>query len=159
MYPVVIITKTTTYIQKRGWGSEPPTQTTTSYEGVSPTLLPASTLGACSVSCSLGSWWLFRAQTSATPPKFFPTLCNQRYGATPSFGIYRLIGLAPLGDLWPNAQTRLNHCMPSVQVWSLSLSEYYFDSRFCGNLQRIPSMDEFWVSHRALHILSSVNFL
>ena len=116
MYPVIIITKTTTYIQKRGWGSEPPTQTTTSYEGVSPTLLPASTLGACSVSCSLGSWWLFRAQTSATPPKFFPTLCNQRYGATPSFGICRLIRLAPLGDLWPNAQTRLNHVHWSVRM-------------------------------------------
>ena len=66
---------------KKGGGAQnPQTQTTTSYEKVSPTLLPASTSGACSVSCSLGSWWLFRAQTSATPPKFFLTLCNQRYG-------------------------------------------------------------------------------
>ena len=71
MYLVVIIIKTTTYVQKKGWGSEPPTQTTASYERVSLTLLPASTWGAYSVSCSLGSWWLFRAQTSATPPKFF----------------------------------------------------------------------------------------
>ena len=56
MYPVVTITNTTTYIQKRGWGSEPLTQTTTSYEGGFSHLVTSIHFG--SLLCLLQSWLL-----------------------------------------------------------------------------------------------------
>ena len=50
--------------------------------------------------CLLQSWLLvaISCTNKCNPTQILSdSICNQRYGATPSFGIYRLIGLAPLG--------------------------------------------------------------